>query len=179
MKLKKISLNKVITIAIMLLTALFLLLRFDYARSLLFMFSAVALNLILTSYKRIIRLPIEIEVLSFAIVMTGYTMGLTAGILIALLGGIAYIVFSSQFNPFSIPMLFGYVLMAMIASIFHRQPIVMVGIAANLIHNLFVFLVYHYFFRYDPLKNLIYGGSNILFNMFLFVNFSSLILDFL
>ena len=164
----------IVSLSLLLLTVLILSKK---AKVIFFMLGFIALNLFVTSYKRLFRPPIEIETLSFGIVLCSYSYGITAGLVVAILGGVLYFTMSSNFNPFTIPMLGGYVLMAAIGSVFSDYNIVIVGIGANLAHNLFIFLTYHFLFRYNPTNNILFSLSNLLFNAFLFSNFSPLVFN--
>ena len=95
---------------------------------------------------------------------------MATGLFVALIGGILYTVFNTNFSPFTIPMMIGYMIMAVIASLFSYVNITVLGILTNLIHNAFVFLVYHFLFNYDIRKNLMFSLSNLLFNVILFLN---------
>ena len=83
---------------------------------------------------------------------------------VAAVGGIIYIVYCSSFSPFSIPMMMGYGVMAVLGSIAPQWSVAYVGILINLVHNAFVFSVYHFAFGYTFGKNLLYSATNITFN---------------
>jgi hypothetical protein len=153
------------------------------ARAVLFIFAFLGLNSVITLYKRYIYLPIEIEVLSFGIVFTTIAFGLKAGIAVAMLGGVLFTILTTSFSPFTVPMVLGYVVMACTAFSLRLfvpgLPYPVIGIVANVIHNLLVFTLYHFFLGYDPLKNFLFGFTNILFNIFLFLNFGDLLFSLL
>ena len=170
---KRYNLKHILLAVLILVLLLVFLLKSRLARGFVFIIGFISLNLLMTSYKRVIYLPIEFEILSFGIILCSYSFGVSIGIIVAVLGGLVYTIFSTRFSPFTIPMLLGYILMAIIAGFFNNINIVLIGIIANILHNLFVFLIYHFVLRYDPFKNLIFGLSNIFFNFILFLNFSS------
>ncbi|MBN2368193.1 hypothetical protein JXC34_04170, partial [Candidatus Woesearchaeota archaeon] len=120
-------------------------------------------------------LPVEFELLSLGIILCGYKYGFTAGLILALLGGVLYTIFCTNFSPFTIPMLLGYSLMAFLSSLFPGANITLVGIIVNIAHNALVFTMYHFLFAYPFGKNIIFSASNILFNALMFLNFAPLI----
>jgi hypothetical protein len=145
-------------------------------RSAFFIVFFAAANVFATLYKRYFYLPVEFEILSLGIVLCSYTYGLTAGLAVAIIGGLAYTVFCTNFSPFTFPMLLGYCLMAVIGTFVPVQNIILLGIIANVAHNMFVFTIYHVFFSYNIFKNLVFSISNIIFNALLFWNLGPLIL---
>ena len=172
--LKDKNLKKFLLVLHVVVIVLLIVISSKQARAILFIFGFIVANVFVTYYKKYFRAPVEIEVLSFGIILCSYTFGLTAGLIVAILGGIVYIVFTNSFNPFVIPMMIGYVIMAVLSSVFTSFNIVFLGIAVNIIHNLFVFTVYHFFYGYDPFPNFLFSVSNILFNVILFYNLGQL-----
>lgn len=144
-------------------------------RSIIFITLFIVINVFATLYKRYFYFPIEFELISLGIVLCASVYGLGAGLAVAIIGGIAYTIYCTSFSPFTVPMLFGYILMAIFAAHVPIQNIVILGIIANLLHNLVVFSAYHLFFSYDIWKNLLYSVSNIVFNIVIFYNFGPLL----
>ncbi len=140
------------------------------ARAAIFVALFIILNMIIASYKRFIRLPIEFEVLTLGIVICTVQFGLKTGLVLAILGGILSFVVGYNINPFSFPMLLGYILIAFVSFLFKGLDITLVGILATLANNLFVFTAYYYAFRYDFFKNLSFSLSNIVLNVIFFLN---------
>ncbi|AJF62059.1 TPA: hypothetical protein HA239_05640 [Candidatus Woesearchaeota archaeon] len=170
MDLRKFSRKEVISFIILSIIAVLILATFRGARATLFVLGFIIFSVILTLYKRYFYIPIEFEIISLGIVLCSVEYGLAAGLIVALVGGIAYTIYCTSFSPFTVPMLFGYSLMAFLASFFPQANITYLGIAVNVIHNIFVFSIYHFAFRYDPFKNIMYSGTNILINILLFSN---------
>ena len=183
MMIKNLSSRRLITLFLAASVAILLLILSKEVRALLFIFAFLGLNSVITLYKRYVYLPIEIEVLSFGIVFTTVAFGLKAGIAVGMLGSILLTILTTSFSPFTIPMFIGYVVMACVAFmlnfLFPQIPYPYIGIIANISHNILVFSLYHIFLGYDPVKNLMFGISNILFNIFLFLNFGNLIFSLL
>ncbi len=130
----------------------------------------IILNMALSSYKRFIRLPIEIELLTLGIVFCTLNYGIKAGLVVAILGGILSFVVGFNISPFSFPMLTGYVMMVFISYLLRNLNMTFVGLIATLANNLLVFVLYHYVFKYDLMKNISFSVSNILFNAIIFFN---------
>ena len=168
--LKKLDLTRIFLLICLLLLLILVIVTSKGAQKIIFMTSFIVLNLFVTLYKRYFRFPIEIEILSFGIVLCSVSYGIASGLFVALIGGILYTVFSTNFTPFTIPMIIGYMMMAGLSSLFPHINIIYLGIFVNIIHNLFVFVMYHFFFKYDFGKNLLFSVSNVLFNILLFVN---------
>jgi len=174
---KKFGLKRIFTIFLLVIILLIFLTLSKGTRAILFVLTFIILNTILTLYKRYVKnLPIEFELLTLGIVLCSVSFGLNAGLIVAILGGISYILFSTNFSPFSIPMLLGYIFMAFFSAYFSNINIIYLGILANLIHNLFVFSIYHLAFGYDLLKNILFSLSNILFNIILFYNLAPILI---
>ncbi len=168
--LKKLDITRIFLLICLLLLLILVIVMSKGAQKIIFMTSFIVLNLFVTLYKRYFKLPIEIEILSFGIVLCSVSYDVASGLFVALIGGILYAVFNTKFSPFTIPMILGYMMMSFISSYFSYVNIIYLGIFVNIIHNLFVFTMYHFLFKYDFSKNLIFSISNILFNILLFVN---------
>lgn len=135
----------------------------------------IVVNMLITSYKKFIKIPIEVEVLTVGIVICTLKFGLKAGLVVAILGGILSFFVGLEFSPIAFPMFLGYILMAFVSYALRTQDLILVGIVATLINNLVVFLVYHFLFNYDIIKNLRFGLSNIALNLILFFNLAPIL----
>lgn len=175
MNVKKFNKKKIVTFMLIFVISILILTTFRGARATLFVLGFIVLNVILTLYKRYFYLPIEFEIISVGIVLSSIKFGLIAGLTVAIVGGIAYAIYCTSFSPFTFPMLLGYALMALIAYFFSGVNMTYLGIGANIIHNLFIFVIYHFVFRYDLWKNIMYSGSNVLINIILFSNIAPFI----
>jgi hypothetical protein len=136
----------------------------------------IVANMFITSYKRFIRVPIEIEVLTLGIVICTLEFGIKAGLVVAILGGLLSIFVGFDISPFSFPMLLGYILIAFTAFFLRGMDLVLVGIISSLMNNLFVFTIYHAAFNYNLFKNISFSLSNLAVNTLLFVNIAPFIL---
>jgi hypothetical protein len=148
---------------------------FKGVEALFFILFFIGLNIVVTMYKRVVYAPIEIETLSFGIILCSAKFGLIPGLTVAIIGGIIYVVYNNSFSPFTLPMMLGYIIMAVISSLYNTVNITLLGIAANLAHNIFVFSIYYFVFRYDVGKNILYSSSNLIFNILLFSNLGPLV----
>jgi hypothetical protein len=135
----------------------------------------IFLSAVLSSYKRFIKLPIEIEILTLGIVVCTINFGVKAGLIVAIIGGILSFIVGFNISPFSLPMLLGYVSIAFTSFILRDFNITLVGIIASIVNNILVFVIYNYAFEYDIFKNLGYSISNLAFNIILFLNIVPLI----
>jgi hypothetical protein len=167
---------KYIIYGLAILSVLLLLTLSKTIRAAAFVFFFIIINMALSSYKRFIKFPVEIEFLTLGIVFCTSEYGLKAGLTVAILGGILSFIVGYNISPFSFPMLIGYILMAFISFLLQGQNILLVGIIAAIANNIFVFLVYHFIFGYDTAKNISFGLSNMIFNLILFFNVLPLIL---
>ncbi len=168
--LKKLDITRIFLLLCLLFLLILIIITSKGAQKIIFMSSFIILNLFITLYKRYFRLPIEIEILSLGIILCSVSYDVAAGLFVALIGGILYTVFNTNFSPFTIPMILGYMMMAFLSSFFSHINIVYLGIFVNIIHNIFVFTIYHFLFKYDLSKNLLFSISNVLFNILLFIN---------
>ena len=78
--------------------ALFLLIS-KRLRAALFVTVFIVLNMILSSYKKFINAPIEIELLTAGIVFCTLTFGVKAGLVVAILGGILSFIVGFNVSP--------------------------------------------------------------------------------
>jgi hypothetical protein len=167
---KKIGFKNLLVVILFVILLMILLTISKGLRAIVFVLGFIVVNVFATLYKRYFYMPVEFEILSLGIVLCSVAFDLNAGLIVAILGGIAYTIFCTSFSPFTIPMLFGYSLMAFFSFYIPITNIIYLGILANIIHNIFVFSIYHFIFRYDLGKNILFSTSNILFNIFLFYN---------
>lgn len=146
------------------------------ARAALFISIFIVLNMVISSYKRFIKVPIEFEVLTLGIVICTLKFGLKAGLIIAVLGGILSFIISLNISPFAFPMLMGYVIMAVISYALRGADLMLVGFTATILNNIFLFTVYHFTFSYDIVPNLSFSLSNIILNLIMFANIAPIIM---
>jgi len=136
----------------------------------------IVVNMIIASYKRFLKIPVEIELLTLGIVVSTYRYGIKAGLVVAILGGILSFIVGLNFSPFSFPMLLGYMITALVSYQFRYFNISVIGILATLASNAFIFTIYHFVFDYDIFKNLSFSISNIIINSILFLNLAPLLI---
>ncbi|MFH2020059.1 MAG: hypothetical protein ABIJ34_01480 [archaeon] len=174
MKVEKKHTKRLSTVFLAIAILSLLLILSKEVRVLVFILAFIGLNVVVTAYKRYFAAPIEIEVLSLGIVLCSVAFGLPAGLFVAIIGGIVYTVLSTNFSPFTIPMMLGYIMMAILsfflAHVFPGINISFLGIIVNLLHNLFVFFIYDGIFGYDVWKNAVFSISNFTFNAIIFLN---------
>jgi hypothetical protein len=154
--------------AVLLLT--YLLLISQMMRAAIYVTVFIGLSTLVSSYKKFIKFPIEIEILTLGIVLCTIKFGIKAGLVVAILGGILSFLVSFDFSPFSFPMLLGYISIAITAYFLGGLSITLVGIIATLVNNILVFSIYNFAFDYDLFKNTLFSLSNIILNVILFLN---------
>lgn len=162
--------------------AVFIILFIFFSRQvkmLFFVTGFIALNVFISSYKKNVQLPIEIEVLTLGIVLCTRFYGIKAGLVVGVVGGLLSSIFYGYISPFLIPMLIGNALVAVSAPFSAFLSITWAGIVLTVIKNLFVFLAYHFAFGYSIGKNISYSVSNILLNIVLFLNFAPFLVLFM
>lgn len=146
------------------------------ARAAIFITGFIVLNMVLSSYKRFFKVPIELEFLTLGIVLCTIKFGIKAGLIVAVLGGILSFIVSLNLSPFAFPMLLGYASIAVISYLLRGFDIIVAGIAAALFNNIMVFMIFHFGFSYDIIPNLSFSVSNIIFNIIFFINIAPFVL---
>ncbi len=148
-------------------------------RSAIYVSIFIVANMVVMSYKKFVRLAIEFELLTLGIVTCTKAFGIEAGLLVAVLGGILSFITSLNISPFSFPMLAGYISMAIMSYFLRSLDITTLGIIITVFNNLLVSMIYHFFFKYDVVKNLSFGISNVIFNYILFTNIAPYLIRFI
>lgn len=139
-------------------------------KTMFFVTGFILLNIFISSYKKTIEFPIEIEVLTFGIVLCTIAYGVKAGLIVAILGGLLSSILYGYISVFLLPLLLGYILVAFMTPFFAFLNLAAAGIIITIIKNLFLFFFYHLVFSYDVGKNISFSVSNILVNLILFMN---------
>jgi hypothetical protein len=158
----------------------FVIINSKTARAAVYVTGFIVINMGLSSYKRFLKLPIEIEFLTLGIVLCTIQFGVKTGLVLAILGGILSFIVGFNITPFSFPMLVGYIIIAFVTFLIKGiDNIAWIGLIACLANNLFVFIVYNFAFDYDTFKNISFSLSNIIINGILFFNIAPLLLKFI
>ena len=163
------------TYAMMILAVALFVLLSKKIRASLFVSGFIFVNMVITFYKKFIKIPMEIEILTMGIVLCTVNFGLNAGLVVAILGWALGFFIGLDISPFALPMFLGYILMVFVSFILTGLNIRLIGIIATLTNNLLIFTLYHFLFGYDPGKNLAFSISNIALNLILFINIAPFI----
>ena len=130
-------------------------------------------------YKRALAgLPIEVELVTFTIVMLAVTLGFWYALFAGVLGFLASEFFNNHLNPY-IPLTIGfYTFMAIVASVLPGS-VVAVGVTATLINNAIQLVFYQIVGGFGTVENLLYSITNIFFNLFIFIKIAPAIVALL
>jgi|GEM_PF-4959406 len=142
---------------------------------LLFIFA----NVVIGRIRRVIPVPIEIEVVTLGTVICTILYGFGAGAFVAVFSAIIGAVIAKRISPYTLIMVVGYVIVATIATAFDPAGVVKAGIILTIVNNLFIFCVFQFAFRYSVFRNISYGLSNIILNILIFKYLAEPILHFL
>lgn len=129
----------------------------------------IFLCIVIRFYKRVVpNLPIEVELVTFTIVVLATTLGFWYAIFGGILGFLASEFFNNHINKY-MPMSIGfYIVMAFAASILPGS-VVIVGIMTTIINNSSQLLFYQVIGGFSTVENVLYSITNIVFNLFMFL----------
>lgn len=129
----------------------------------------IFLCIVIRFYKRVIsNIPIEVELVTFTIVILAATLGFWYALFGGIIGFLASEFFNNHLNKY-IPISIGfYVVMAFVASILPGS-IITVGIMTTVINNASQLLFYQVIGGFSTVENVLYSITNITFNLFMFL----------
>ncbi|MBN1502562.1 hypothetical protein JW930_03390 [Candidatus Woesearchaeota archaeon] len=133
-------------------------------------------NAILLSIDRYIQMPVDIEFSTFAAILFTLAFSLKWGIFIGIATKVGAMMYNANVRADHFFMIGGYVMAAVIANLLRGMNVVTIGIITVLIVNTYIYLVSKYITNLYPFEILMYGGSNIIWNLILFSGFSSFLL---
>ncbi|MBT3720093.1 hypothetical protein HN789_05125 [archaeon] len=131
-------------------------------------------NAFLLTIDRYINAPVDIELSTFAAVIMTQLYTLKWGIAVAILSKVAAIIYNKKFSVDHLFMMGGYIVAALIASI-APGSIVVAGIISTIVVNLYVVFVSKYITHLSTYEIVMYGSSNTIFNVVLFIGFGEII----
>ena len=129
-------------------------------------------NAILLSIDRYVNAPIDIELSTFSAVLLTTKFNISWGIAAAVITKIAAIIYNRNIRVDHFFMICGYVLAAVFANILRGTPIVLLGIIVTLIVNIYTLFVSKFITMLSQYEIIMYGATNTLFNIVLFIGFS-------
>jgi len=132
------------------------------------------INSIILSIDRYVSAPIDFEFSTFAAILMTQAYSLKWGIAVAILTKLAAIVYNKKFAIDHLFMMGGYVIAALMANMLPGS-ILVVGLIATLVVNLYVVFVSKFITMLSNYEIFMYGFTNILFNVILFVGFGDFI----
>ncbi|MEK6916335.1 MAG: hypothetical protein AABW92_01195, partial [Nanoarchaeota archaeon] len=142
--------------------------------SLIFLSFFCVINAVLLSLDRYIQMPIDIEVSTFSAVLMTSVYGLKWGIAVAILTKVVAILYTKIVRVDHFFMMGGYVIAAVLANKFAGLNIIVLGIIVTLLTNVYVVFVSKFITMLSNYEIIMYGTSNFIFNVVLFVGFADL-----
>jgi len=131
-------------------------------------------NSILLSIDRYVSAPVDFELSTFSAILMTQAYGLKWGIAVAILTKFAAIVYNKKFAIDHLFMMGGYVIAALMANLLPGS-ILIVGLLATLVVNLYVLFVSKFITMLSNYEIVMYGSTNLIFNMILFIGFGDFI----
>jgi hypothetical protein len=131
-------------------------------------------NAILLSIDRYVSAPVDFEFSTFSAILMTQAYSLKWGIAVAVLTKLAAIVYNKKFAIDHLFMIGGYIVAALMASALPGN-ILTVGLIATLVVNLYVVFVSKFITMLSNYEIVMYGSTNLLFNMILFIGFGDFI----
>ncbi len=133
-------------------------------------------NAVLLSIDRYVSAPLDLELSTFSAVLMTIRYGIEWGLAVAVLTKLSAIFYNKNVRVDHFFMTIGYMLAAVIANLFGTMPVLVVGVIVTIIINLYVIFISRYITMLSDYEILMYGSSNTIFNIVLFIGFSELIL---
>jgi hypothetical protein len=130
-------------------------------------------NAIVLSLDRYVSMPIDVELSTFASILMTKAFGLQWGIATAIITKLAAIIHNKKFTMDHLFMVGGYCIAAFMASILPGS-LFMVGLFATLVTNIYIVFVSKFITMLSNYEIFMYGSSNVLFNVVLFIGFSDI-----
>ncbi len=153
-------------LAIFILLLLFFLRNFFKAFAVMVLF--IVANVLIGKLRRIIRVPVEAEVVMLGTVVCTMLYGTVAGIFVALFAAVLGAITAKTLSHYTLLMVLGYIVAAFVATLFDPTNIVKAGIIITVVINVVLFLLFQVVFSFNWIKNISYAITNIVFNIFLF-----------
>lgn len=148
-------------------------------RAFIVMILFIVANILIGRVRRVIPVPIEIEVVTLGTVICSILYGFSAGVFVAVFSAIIGAVIAKRISPYTLVMVLGYIIVATVATGFDATSIVKAGIILTLVNNIFIFCVFQFAFRYSVFRNIGYGLSNVILNIVIFKYVAEAIVHFL
>ena len=130
------------------------------------------LNAILLSIDRYVSLPVDIEFSTFSAISFAIVYDLKWGIIAGILTKVVAMAYNANVRADHFFMMGGYAMAALIATLMPGVNIITIGVVATIIVNIYIVFVSLYITNLYPVEIIMYGFSNLVFNIFLFVAFS-------
>ncbi|NTV22792.1 MAG: hypothetical protein HGA85_00260 [Nanoarchaeota archaeon] len=147
-------------------------------RPLLYFALFCILNAGFLTYERYVDLQLDLEFSTFATVLMTLKYGLAWGLIAGVGTKIAAVLYNKDFNMNTIYSLAAYIAAAFFAGLFamlHYQNLVLTGILVSVLVNLFSFFLMKFSDMASPYQLVMYGVSNIMFNIIVFLGFSQIV----
>lgn len=135
-------------------------------KPIIFLIGAVALNTVLAINLMKISIPCDFELCTLSSVIGTTLFGIKFGILVAILSKLVPSIIRGKIILDNFFQIISYVIAGIVALPFSN--IVIAGIFASFIANVFMYFVSQYFLGLSPFDNLIYTGTNMMGNLVFF-----------
>lgn len=130
------------------------------------------LNALLLSLDRYLSLPIDMELSNFSTILITLIFGLSYGLLTAILTKFADMIYNKRVKVTYFFMISSYMIAALLANKITGLSVVSLGILVSLLSGIYLGFVRKFVAQYSFFEIIVYGGSNFLFNMVMFIGFS-------
>ncbi len=131
-------------------------------------------NALLLSIDRYVQAPLDLEFSTFSAVLMTMEYNVKWGIAAAILTKIAGIIYNRNVRMDHLFMVIGYIIAAITASLFSGMGVASVGIISTLVVNLYIVFVSRFITMLSTYEIIMYGSSNTIFNIVLFIGFGDL-----
>ncbi len=129
-------------------------------------------NALLLTIDRYLNAPVDVELSTFSAVLLTSVFSLKWGIAAAILTKFAAIIYNKKFTIDHLFMIGGYMVAAVIASMMGNN-IVTAGIISTIVTNIYVVFVSRYITHLSNYEIMMYGASNTIFNIVMFIGFAN------
>jgi hypothetical protein len=138
-------------------------------RVLLFLLVAIIFNSQLYAFQLSKGLPSDLELSTFSTVLITVTFGIKWGILAAVLTKLIACIYSGSVLVDHIFMILTYINAALIAALFSGANIITLGLVIVVINCILMYFISKFFLSLDFTVNLCYTGTNLIFNIIVFL----------
>jgi len=170
---EKIKINRAWLLLVLLV---FILSFFIRIWPLVFLGLFCVINTSLLSFKRYFDGPIDFELSNAAAILMTIEYGVGYGIAAAILTKAVSMFYNKRIKINYFFMMSSYVVAAVLADLPLKLNVVQLGILVTFLSNMYLGLIRKFVVQYSMMEVILYGLTNILFNIVFFIGFSEIIL---